>query len=678
MHGSAWSTKRLGAAMLATPLLALATSIVGATAGQAGTSGSGVVIGAHGEVLTNAHVVENCTQITVRSSSGDLGASLLVARDEKNDLAVIRTTLPLSSVATFRDGSAVRAGDAVIALGYPLSGLLATAANLSLGNVSALAGLGDDSRYLQISAPVQPGNSGGPLLDASGHLVGIVTAKLNAALVARFTGDIPQNVNFALKAEVVRTFLDSKDIAYKKAHSDQQLSPADVGDIARPFTVQVECEQTGLHARRPPSGDEPTQEDIDWCKDPDNPPDLIIKGCTALTRSSRRDWVAIAYRHRCRAYENKSDFDRALADCTEAIRLNPNYVAFNERGNVYGKKGDFDRALADYNKAIRLDPKSATPFNGRGTVYYQKGDFDRALADYSEAIRLDPKYATPFNGRGNVYSKKGDFDRAIADYSESIRLNPKAIPFIGRGIVYDKKGDFDRAIADYSEAIRLDPSSAIPFIGRGVAYKSKGDVDRAIADYSEAIRLDPKNAMAYSNRGVTYSQKGDVDRAIADYSEAIRLDPKDVHAYFNRGVANLYSGAMSKALADLHEASALDPKDAYVALWLDIIGQRSGVQSRLSEAISTIDMTAWPAPVIRMFLGQMTPSAVLTAADDPNATKKKGQVCEADFYSGEWALSQGSRDEAVRLLRLATDTCPKTFYEWFAAKAELKTLGAAH
>src|SRR5262249_24660616 len=78
------------------------------------------------------------------------------------------------------------------------------------GNVSALAGLRDDSRYLQISAPVQPGNSGGPLLDTSGHVIGIVTGELNAARVAKFTGDIPQNVNFGLKAEVAKTFLDSK------------------------------------------------------------------------------------------------------------------------------------------------------------------------------------------------------------------------------------------------------------------------------------------------------------------------------------------------------------------------------------------------------------------------------------------------------------------------------------
>ena len=109
--------------------------------------------------------------------------------------------------------------------------------------MSALAGLGDDSRYLQVSAPVHAGNSGGPLLDASGHLVGVVTGKLNAMRLAQFAGDVSQNVNFALKAEMARIFLDSKGIAYQTARSEQQLSPADVGDIARPFTVRIECER---------------------------------------------------------------------------------------------------------------------------------------------------------------------------------------------------------------------------------------------------------------------------------------------------------------------------------------------------------------------------------------------------------------------------------------------------
>ena len=224
----------------AAPITALAMLLLSLNIGRAAevSSGSGVIIGAHGEVLTNAHVVESCTKITVRSSSSV--AAYLVARDQVNDLAVVRGDLPVTSVAVFRDSPPVRAGDAVVVLGYPLSGLLATTANLSVGNVSALAGLGDDSRYLQISAPVQPGNSGGPLLDASGSLVGIVTGKLKP-----YMGDVPQNVNFALKAEVARIFLDSKGIAYQTARSKQQLSPADVGQIAGPFTVHILCEQAG-------------------------------------------------------------------------------------------------------------------------------------------------------------------------------------------------------------------------------------------------------------------------------------------------------------------------------------------------------------------------------------------------------------------------------------------------
>jgi S1-C subfamily serine protease len=202
--------------MVGTTLVVLLASL-GVSHGQAADTftGSGVLIGSRGEILTNSHVVEGCERIIVRLPSKDFQTAALVARDQKNDLAVARINNPSLSVAAFRAGGAVRAGDPVVALGYPLSGLLANSANLTVGNVSALAGLGDDWRYLQISAPVQPGNSGGPLLDASGHLVAIVTSNLNAASVARVTGDIPQNVNFAIKAEVARTFLDSKGIVYR-------------------------------------------------------------------------------------------------------------------------------------------------------------------------------------------------------------------------------------------------------------------------------------------------------------------------------------------------------------------------------------------------------------------------------------------------------------------------------
>ncbi|HEY2526831.1 MAG TPA: serine protease [Xanthobacteraceae bacterium] len=207
-----------------TGAVALLTLLLGLNEARAAdhvVRGSGVVIGGHGEILTNSHVVKDCTHITVRPSSGDRFAAHLIASDGKNDLAAVSGSASLSAVAAFRDLTPVRAGEAVVAMGYPLSGLRATTANLSLGNVSALAGLYGDPRYLQISAPIQPENSGGPLLDSSGHLIGVVTATLNAPLIAAYTGEIPQK------------------------WSDRILSAADVGDIARAFTVQIECVSTG-------------------------------------------------------------------------------------------------------------------------------------------------------------------------------------------------------------------------------------------------------------------------------------------------------------------------------------------------------------------------------------------------------------------------------------------------
>jgi lipoprotein NlpI len=275
-----------------------------------------------------------------------------------------------------------------------------------------------------------------------------------------------------------------------------------------------------------------------------------------------------------------------------------------------------------------------------------------------------------------AYNEKNDYDRAMQDCNEAIRIDPANVnAFIGRGAVYGRKGDVDRAIADFDAATRLDPKLAAAFDNRGIAYKAKGALDRAIAEFNEAIRLDPKRATAFHGRGDAYKAKGDLDHAIADYDKGIQLAPKQADNYFGRGIANLYGGSLPKALADLDRASKLDPKDAYAALWLDIVDKRSDLASRLPQDIAQIDMTRWPAPVIRMFLGQMEAQAVLAAADDANAHTKSGQVCEANFYSGALALRQGAKDQATRLFRLAVADCPKDFIELHAANVELKTLG---
>ncbi len=111
----------------------------------------------------------------------------------------------------------------------------------TVGNVSAVAGLGDDTRYLQISAPIQPGNSGGPVLDENGNVVGVVVSKLNVLKLASAIDDVPQNVNFAIKASVLNNFLESTGVSLEPGSATSPVSSADLAEKAKSISVFLKC-----------------------------------------------------------------------------------------------------------------------------------------------------------------------------------------------------------------------------------------------------------------------------------------------------------------------------------------------------------------------------------------------------------------------------------------------------
>ena len=311
-----------------------------------------------------------------------------------------------------------------------------------------------------------------------------------------------------------------------------------------------------------------------------------------------------------------------------------------------------------------------------------KGSGDEKIAACTAAIESGKwkgrDLAWAYTNRGCAYNAKKDYAHAIADETEAIRLNPEgANAYICRGWAYDGKEDYAHAIAGETEAIRLNPEDANAYIYRGWAYDDTDQFDRAIADETKAIQLRPGDRAVFNNRGSAHFDKLEFDAAIADFTEAIRIDAKYGAAYRNRARAYLYTGKLAESLADINQASAFDPKNAHGALWLDIISRRNNVASRLSQISAQLDMTVWPAPVVRMFLGQMTPAAVLAVADNPDPRVKKDQVCEANFYSGEIALRIGAKDEAARLFKTAARDCPHGLDEYVAAKAEARALGAA-
>ncbi len=188
--------------------------------------GTAFAINAAGEFLTNYHVVKGCTALRVRIS-GEWQEGRTIASDERNDLAVVRVrTAATVPALRFREGKGIRPADPVVVIGFPYAGLLTKSAQVTTGAVSALSGVQDDTRYLQLTAPVQPGNSGGPLLDLSGNVVGIVSARLNKLTVAEATGTLPENINFAIKSGRAREFLEANRIEYGTAQSTTKLDPA--------------------------------------------------------------------------------------------------------------------------------------------------------------------------------------------------------------------------------------------------------------------------------------------------------------------------------------------------------------------------------------------------------------------------------------------------------------------
>ena len=161
-------------------------------------------------------------------------------------------------------------------------------------------------------------------------------------------------------------------------------------------------------------------------------------------------------------------FDHAINFAAQQIAASPgNSAAWRFRGAIWIEKQEYDKAIADFNEAIRLDPKFVVAYKGRGVAWLFKNEYDKAIADFNEAIRLDRKDALAYSNRGNAWQEKGNTDNALADYNEAIRIDPNnAAAYANRTIVWVDRNEIDKAMADFNKAIKLEPMTAALFAGR--------------------------------------------------------------------------------------------------------------------------------------------------------------------------------------------------------------------
>ena len=463
-------------------------------------------------IATNYHVIEGAAKGTAKLVGKNTTYDIegITAFDRDNDLALLKVTASGIKPLSLGDSDKVRIGETVYVAGNP-KGLEGT---FSDGIISSRRD-GLTKERLQMTAPISPGSSGGPVLNRKGEVIGVSFA-VYKSLDA-------QNLNFAIPSKYLKKLLE-------QSKSTKPLSQGNPSIFSETFSEN--------YIQRPPHQ----------------------VSNSSISAETYLRWGNIKYK--------TGDYVGAVANYTKAIQLKPDHVyAYHSRGLAKGKLGRHAAAIVDYDIAIQLKPEDVMAYYNRGNAKVRLRRHFAAISDYDEAIRLKPNYAKAYHNRGIVKADLGQHAAAIADYDAAIRLKPYlAEAYNSRGNAKADLRQHVEAIADYGIAIHLRPDYADAYNNRGLAKGKLKQYTAAIADYDIAIRLRTDFAEAYFNRGFYKGKLKQYTAAISDYDIAIRLRTDFTKAYTSRGIAKYHLGRMEEARQDLQKASKLAEKDGYKSL----------------------------------------------------------------------------------------------------------------
>ncbi len=437
-------------------------------------------------IATNYHVIEGAAKGTVKlvGKSTTYNIEGVTVTDKTNDLALLKVTAYGIKPLSLGDSDTVRIGETVYVAGNP-KGLEGT---FSDGIISSRRDKNTKER-LQMTAPISPGSSGGPVLNRKGEVIGVSFAG-HRALDA-------QNLNFAIPSKYLKKLVEQKKAA-KPIFSQKSHLSISADTRFRWGNVKFDL---GDYAG------------------------AIVDYNTAIRLQPEH---VLAYYNRGLAKGKLKQYFAAIADYDIAIRLKPDYaIAYYDRGNVKFELGQYAAAIADYDIAIRLKPDDAAAYYNRGVAKGKLGQHFAAIADYDIAIRLKPDDADAYINRGVAKAVLRQHFAAIADFDMAIKLKPYyAKAYFARGMAKEDLRQYAAAVADYDIAIRLKPDLATAYYNRGNAKVDLGQFSAAISDYDIAIRLKPDYILAYINRGIAKYLLGRKWEAKKDLQTALRLAKK--------------------------------------------------------------------------------------------------------------------------------------------------------
>lgn len=410
--------------------------------GKAKSMGSGVVL-PDGDVVTNCHVAKGASQLKVRVGAKEYPATL---RHSDWDRDVCSLTAPGIGAPAVVMGSTIslKIGDKVYAIGAP-KGLELT---LSDGIVSSLREV-EGGQYIQTTAAISPGSSGGGLFDENGTLVGLTTFYLAEG----------QNLNFAVPVEWVKELpkRSAKNAADAKTVTQWLSNTADL-ESRKDWPALLE------HSLR-------------WTKD---------------QPGSDTAWWFLGM-----AYAKVNQHAKSIEAYLQALRINSGHAsAWYNLGISYGKTGQSSKAIDAYQQALRINPGLSAAWHNLGNAYGKVGQSSKAIHAYQQALRIHSEDADTWHNLGVEYDNSGQFARAIEAYQEALRIDPEiADAWYKRiGDAYVKAGHPTNAVNAYQQSLRINPEAADTWYSLGIVYAASGQSNKVLEVYKRLKHLDQKQA----------------------------------------------------------------------------------------------------------------------------------------------------------------------------------------
>lgn len=486
-------------------------------------------------VVTNYHVVEDAASLALcgaETFSKEEYSAEVILTDKYNDLAVLRITDYRFKGFNIKYGfnyNVADIGTDVFVLGYPLISTMGTDIKLTTGVVSSKTGFTGDVSLYQISAPVQPGSSGGPLFNSAGNIIGIVNAKHNGA----------ENVGYAIKASYLKNLLDSslEPITISNSNVIAPLSLSEKVKAITPCVLMVKAFSSSYSQQQ-------TQQREQHVGNETN-----MRKAQALLESAQEKF-------------DKKEYNDSYTDVCQSVDLYPTPVSqylkgFLARYYIY----DVDAAIEALSYCLNNDYREDACIDMLADCFMVKEDFERAVYYLDKAVAKDRKDVSALERRGFCKAKLGLTDDAIADYRQAIKFD---------GIV-----DYNFYMIYNNLAFHL---------------MKKGNYTEADAYINESIKANGLYGNAWDTYGELNYHKGNYEECIRcmDISITNGLTVKDAswlgNSYFYRGLAKKAIGNLAGAYKDLERADGLEQDGASEELTkIDVVALNLDEDGSFSE-----------------------------------------------------------------------------------------------